>query len=349
MAKVFPVLLTIALLSLSAWQYVRLTQYEKDVHFHHFERCQRFEVGLDIVDMTKFGDISLAITSDGGLYSVQGVAFGKAVFNKVPITGVPSGFKMQPVGFFLHRNSTLLVLSQAASKTEVVLLELDEISSGSVSAWQNSTFTLPNSLHGTVTDLIAYEDSEIYLAQTYAASQASPLGSTLHLSHELLGVEATSVHHCNYSAVPVTCRPLNNTQAVSVTGITMNKFGSFFVSFATADENWVSVYERKRNGDFSFKQKISLRDRADKIDHDLLHQRTYAGAVPYPYSSPGASGIVELSTWDMRSYHTYRNIVMQDGTLLKGATCVARGGTNIILASRAEKAVLVCPIYASFI
>lgn len=349
MAKAFSALLAITLLSLTVWQYVRLSQFEKDVHYHHYERCKRFEVGLEIVDMTRFGDISLALARDGGVYSVHGLVYGTPVFNRVPIAGTPSGFTMHPLGFFLHKNATLFVLTQAESQTEVVLLDLDEAGE-TVSAWLNSSFVLPSALHGTVTDLIAFESSEIYLAQTYAVPQSgSALDSAQHIAHEVLGLESTSVHHCNYSATPVTCRTLNNTLAVSVTGITMNKFGSYFVSFATADANWVNVYERKRNGDFSFVQKIPLRDKAEKIDHDLLHQRTYGGAVPFPYAAPGPSGVVELTSWEMRSYHTYRNLVMQDGALLKGATCAARGQTNIMVASKTERAVLVCPIYAPFI
>lgn len=350
MARPFPILLTVTLLSLGVWQYVRLFQYEKDVHYHHYDKCKRFEVGLEIVDMTRFGDVTLAITANGLLYSLNGLAYARPNFEKVPITGTPSGFHMHPLGFFMSKNTTLYVLSEVNTESQVLVFEIDEMSDGAITAWFNRTIELPASVQGTTTDLIISDDTDMHLAQTYAVpATSSPVTQVQNLAYEILGVEATYVHHCDLTVSPVTCRVLENTKGVSVRGITMSKFGVYFVSYSTADENWVNVYEKKRNGDLKFTQKIPLRDRTGKIDYDGLHQRTYAGAVPYPYAAPGASGVTELSNWDLRSYHTYRSLIMQDGGLLKGATCAARGGTNIMLASLEERAVLVCPIYAPFI
>lgn len=358
MAKAFPLLLTIAVLSIAAWQYVRITQYEKDVYFHHAEDCKLFNPGTRVVDLCRMGDVNLALSGDVGttqspfLLYIRNLAQGKPVARPAQISGLPSG-PIKPLGFHLRQNSTLFVLSQPNDTAEVLSISLYEDGPEVIKGKFNGKFSLPRELAGTVTDLIAAEDGEVYLAQTYAVPGDDAVSKAKQLAHELLDLQATAVHHCTFAfGEEAKCRPLEDTRAVSVTGIAMDKFGAYFVAYASVDTNWVGVYERKENGDLILQQKVPLRDRAQKLDYDILQQRGYCGGLPYPYAGTDGAvpgGAVEITTWDHRAYHTHRTLLMHDGTQFKGGSCVTRQGQFLIMASVLDENLLLCPMFSPFI
>ena len=358
MAKAFLPLLLVTLASVAVWQYVRIAQFEKDVYFHNSSDCKRVTPSSHISDLSRFGDVNLALSGSLAssltpfLFSIHHLQRGAPIFRKVQIFSMPDQ-QIRPLGFHIRRNETAFILSQPADVAEVLVLSLIEDGPEVIKATYQGKFTIPKALSGKVTDLIAVEDDEIYLAQTYAVAGEDPIAKAKQLAYELLDVQDTYVHRCTYAwGKEADCRALNETREVSVTGIGMDKFGSYFVAYASVDTNWVGLYERKSNGNLSLKQKIFLRDRCQKLDYDVLQQRGYCGALPYPYSSTAGAvpgGAVELTSWDNRVYHTYRTMVMHNGTNYKGGSVVARNGRFMIMASVLEDDLLVCPIAAPFI
>jgi len=359
------------LIATAAWEYVRVFQLEKDVVYHHSSDCVSIDHGAKILDLTRYGDLVLGIADDweaiqttglegvqaGHLLAVTGLKQGRIRSFPVSIDSFPAGLPFHPRGFYLYMNATLFVLNSAYGLhgTRVEVLNLTSSSPTSVSAAYYGFIPLPHYLHGKVADLIVTSTWEFYLSQ-YSSEADTGSGSLytrlLNTANDVLGRENTSVHRCTFSVQhPAACTPLNSTAAVSVTGIAKDKFGSYFVAYSSIDYNWVGIYDRKEaTGDLVLRHKVPVRDRLEKIDWDEGWQRTYGGAVPYPYSlsnSLQAGGVVEMKLWELRSGYIYRSLVMQAGEVLKGATCAARQGEFFLWASQRDTMVVVCPVVSA--
>lgn len=351
------------LLGTVAWEYVRVFQLEKDVVYHHTAGCKAIDHGAKVLDLTRYGDLVLGIADDwetiqttglpgvqaGHFLAITGLKLGQIHSFQVPIENFPAELPFHPRGFYLYMNDTLFVLNSAYGPhgTRIEVLNLTSSSPTSLSATYYGFIPLPHYLHGKVADLIVTSTWELYLSQ-YSSEADTGSGSLytrlLNTANDVLGRENTFVHRCTFSlGKPAACSSLNSTAAVSVTGLSKDKFGSYFVAYSSLDYNWIGVYERKDStGELVLRHKVPVRDRLEKIDWDEGWQRTYGGAVPYPYSSAG--GVVEMKLWDFRSGYIYRSLVMQDGTLMQGATCAARQGEFFLWASYRDTKVMVCPV-----
>lgn len=352
------------------WELQRIYQVEKDVVYHHTEGCRSIDHGAKVQDLTRYGDVVFGIADDwesiqvngaanvpsGHLLSITGLKTSSISSSRLPIRDFPAGLPFHPRGFYLYSNSTLYILNSACDSHGTRIEVVNITSSGlDISAVHAGFIALPHNLHGKIGDLVVTTPSEFYLSQ-YTAEEdgtGSIWSRVLRVVGEVVGKENTYVHRCTYvSGKTAACSALNGTAAVSVTGIAKDKFGSYFVAYSSVDYNWIGVYERKEHsGELVLRNKVPVRDMAEKIDWDEGWQRTYGGAMPYPYSSPVSpltpGGIIEMKLWDFRSGYIYRSLVMQDGSLLQGATCAARQGDFFLWASQHDTKIVVCPVISS--
>jgi hypothetical protein len=357
-----------ALIGTLFWEYIRVFQVEKDVVYHHTAGCSVIDHGAKIIDLTRYGDIVVGIADDwetiqtsgvdgvasGHLLAITGLKQATISSFQVAIQNFPAAIPFHPRGIYLYANSTLYVLNFAYGPhgTRIEVLNLTSSSPTHLNANYYGFILLPHYLHGKVGDLIVTSSMELYLSQ-YSSEADTGKGSLYTrfatAANDILGRENTYVHRCTYSLGKIAaCSSLNSTASVSVTGITKDKFGGFFVAYSSVDYNWIGVYERKEdNGELLLRHRVPVRDRLEKIDWDEGWQRTYGGAVPYPYTASSAllpGGVVEMKLWDFRSGYIYRSLLMQDGSLLRGATCAARQGDFFLWASYRDTKVLVCPV-----
>ena len=355
------------LIAVGAWEYVRVMQVEKDVLMHHYDRCQGIQIGGKVGDLTRFGDLTIGVADDwettwerglegvqdGHLFVVNGLKKGKIEGKKVEISNFPVGIPFHPRGFYLFENSTLFVLNSAYSPhgTRIELLNITQSGDG-VTAKYHSTIGVPKNLDGKVGDLIVTASWEMYLAQESGRKDEGDgaVGMKVgRLVDDLFSSQSAFVHRCTFKpSSSASCSPLNSTAAVSVSGISKDKFGSFFVAYSSIDYNYIGVYERNdKTGDLNLRYKVPIRDKAEKIEWDEGWQRTYGGALPYPYSFssvPTPGGVIEMKAWDFRGGYVYRSLIMQPGDLLTGATCAVRQGDYFMWGSKRDTKLLVCEI-----
>ena len=369
MAKTVIIAALAVLTGISVVQYVRVMQPDKEVWYHHYEHCYELDLPLPVKDITEFKHIVIAAGVDQSkLFSLgaDNVDSGKLLalwnlnstspsYTEVKIRNYPNDTYFQPFGMYFVRNSdALYVLNHAfnrgGSRVDIFNLTADD---QDVEASYHGSMILPTELHGRHGDLIVESDFEVYLSEfsSYPLDQTggpqSSYGYYRSLLDNFLQIKNTCVWQCTFALNSVgNCRALNNTSAVSVTGITKDKFGEYMVSYSSFDYNWVAYYERNwRKGDFELQRSVALRDRIERIEWDHGSQRVYGASMPWFFSFddrlPG--GAIEIKNWESVSGLVYRRLYLQEN-LQKGTTCAVRKFDRTIAGSALEKGVLVCPM-----
>lgn len=350
-------------------QYVRVMQPDKDVWYHHYENCEKLELPLPVKDLTEFGSLILAAGDDqsnlftlgadyvqnGKLFALYDLNTTTPFYREVVISEYPPELYFHPFGMYLVRTTNALyVLNHAFNRggTRVDIFNLTQ-APDTVTARYHGAMLLPEELHGRHGDLIVESDFEVYLSEF----SSRPLAQTgepqpwmsyyYSLLDNFLQNKYAHVWQCTFELNSVgNCRSLNNTAAVSVTGITKDKFGMYMVSYSSFDYNWVEYYERHwRKGDFELQKSIALRDRIERIEWDHGSQRVYGGSMPWFFTHSGSipGGVVEIKNWEAGSGLVYRRLYIQEH-LQKGTNCAARKFDKTIAGSSLDRGVLICPI-----
>lgn len=314
-----------------AMQLRRVLHLERDVYTHHNESCNVVPTGFYVADLTRYADFLLALDLDASIFSegAKTADRGRLMFldkenavYEVNVQNFPADVSFNPLGFYLLKPDSLYVLNYAYG-VEAMRVEMFNLTAtpDSVSAVHLGSVYFNPEIQLTASDLIVTSQEELYLAQ----HSSLPLPETPSLfsrlktwAYDFLQIEAAYVQHCTFKlGERATCRPLENTKAVSVSGITMDKFGHFMVAYSSIDSNSVKYYERNwRQGDFDFTNDVPVRDAIAKIEWEHGKQRVYSASVPLPLTDPSYVGAIEYRMWEMKSGKVGRRLFMAHGLFI---------------------------------
>jgi len=306
----------------------RVLHWDKDFYTHHDESCQVVNTDFYAADLTRYSDYMLALDLDPSIFSegAKKTKPGRVLYfdkedklAQVELKDFPKDVAFNPFGFYLLKPHSLYVLNYAygAEPMRVEMFNLTASDGAVEGQYLGSVFFEPEQ-QLTMSDLIVTSQEELYLAQRSPV----PLPETPSIldrlkiwAYRFLKIEATYVHHCTFKlGSKAKCRPLENTKAVSVAGITKDKFGDFMVAYSSIDSNSVKYYERNwRNGDFDQIHSVSVRDTINKIEWDEGWQRVYGCSVPWPELHSDYVGGVELRMWEAKSGKVGRRLFMWQG------------------------------------
>lgn len=336
----------------------RVLHFDKDVYTHHDGGCTVVNTGFHAADLTRYSDYLLGLDLDPTIFSegVQKAKRGRVVYinaddvvQEVGLQDFPKEVGFNPVGFYLLKPDSLYILNYAFGP-EPMRVEMFNLtaSSTSVSALYLGSVFFASDIQLTMSDLIVTSQEELYLSQRSSvplSETPSVIDRIMRWAYDLLQIEATYVYHCPFKlGTRAECRPLASTKAVSVTGITKDKFGDFMVAYSSIDSNSIKYYERNwRNGDFDLEHTVNVRDNLGKIEWDEGWQRVYAGSVPWPLTRPEYVGAVELRMWELKSGKVGRRMFMHQGQF-RDSEVATRFLDFLYQGSLLDKGLLKCPI-----
>jgi hypothetical protein len=342
----------------------RIFSLDKDVVFHHFEKCKRQEVEASILDMVELDDDELLAvendlnslfangpdeTSQGRLLRIIDVAFGSPKFKPVEIRDFPKDVAFRPFGLF-YENSKIYVLNQAFHMGGS-RIEFFDYKDGQA-FYKGSTF-LDQAIGGTFGDLIVNKGFAYLNQYSQVPFQQSnnplPLKSILkQFYNDFAQVHQAGVYRCQLILNGTTeCDLMKTSKSASVTSLVKEDDENVWVAFSSVDYNWVERYEIDNKGNLNFLEKIALRDQAGRLFYSKSNHRVYAAALPWPFmmmtSNYVPGGVVEIRKLMWQKSFTHRRLFMQEN-LIKGITAAARVGNYALGSTFIEKAVLVCLI-----
>ncbi|CAG9315829.1 unnamed protein product [Blepharisma stoltei] len=353
-------------LAIVGWlQYRRILHPDKDVVLHHYESCSRLNSTGSFIDFTYYEDSVIAAEDDlisiytegpknaksGRLLLIEKIASNNPTITELSIQNFPADVGFHPFALYLVKPNTLYVLNHAFHEggTRVEIFNITE-----TTANYYNFFNFYPDLQGIFGDFIIDTDNEAYFTQFTPIpmpSDGGPIPVTqkfLTLLSDILQLANTYIYYCKFSVNSTAdCMPLNQTEAISITGITKNKFGDYYVAYSSIDYNWISEYTKSSNGNLNEKFKLGLRDRTEKILYDEYTQRVYGGAVPWQFQAFGdgsvVGGAIEVKDWEHKTGLVYRRLFTQEG-IFKGASCAIRIGDYVLTGSYLDKGGLICPI-----
>lgn len=363
----FIVLLISGLISISPviWiQANRIFALDKDVVYHHYEKCKKQPVEANILDMEELNEEELLViehdlnglftngpnsSKQGRLLRVIDVGFGSPKFKQVDLHNYPTDLGFRPFGLH-YQDSKIFVLNQAFHMGGP---RVDIFDYKNESAHYTGSVLLPAALGGTFGDLVIHKNF-IYLSQYSQVPFESspnplPFTSILHqFFNDIAQIHQAGVFRCPLVVNDnVECVQMKTSTSASVTSLIKDDENMIWASFSSVDYNCVERYEISSNGDLKFSEKVSLRDQAGRLSYSKNVARVYAGALPWPYlgmtSQNAPAGVVEVrKLMDQKSYNQ-RRIFMQEN-MIKGITAAARIGNYALASSFMENSVLVCLI-----
>lgn len=348
----------LALLPVFWVQTNRIFALDKDVWFHHNEKCKRHTVPASILDFSHYDSEELIAVEEnlmelfekgadqvgnGRLVRVVDVAYASPKVFEIPILNFPSEIAFHPFGLYVE-SDLIYVLNQAFLKggPRIEIFQYLDYQ-----AIYRSSVILDPKVGLTVGDLVV-KGEYAYLTQ-YSSIPLSPDGSTFSITSILTGFykDITQKHESGVYKCKMTsgeCTKQATSQATSVTGITKNQSDEILIAFTSIDYNWVEVYSIESNGDLISKHKFPLRDRAERLSYSGEFDKTYAGSLPWPLKAmtsaivPG--GAIEIKE---KSGYSHRRLYMQEKDF-KGGSAVGRIGSYIITSTYLDNAVFICPI-----
>ena len=360
----FGVALLIALLPVIYVQVTRIFALDKDMIYHHTENCKKHKTTGSILDFSyKNSEEYIGIeenlmdlftkgpaaVKNGKLVRIVDVGYGSPKFIEIEKVGFPKDIDFHPFGIHLE-GLYLYVLNHAFGKGGSRIEVFDYMMN---KATYHGSIILPDDIGGTFGDLI-YHNGYIYLTQYSSIplpQTSDPMSFFTVLKtfyRDFAQVHMSGVYKCTDIVNTIAeCTKLEIPLTSSVTGITKNKDNEVFVSFSSMDYNWIGVFDIGLNGNLNQKQKISLRDRAERLSYDKETDRVYAGAIPWPMmmmtSSYVPGGAVEIKKTRGTNNYFFRRLYMQEKEFMGGSSA-ARIGNYVISGSFMDSSVYVCLI-----
>jgi hypothetical protein len=340
------------------FQVRRVLHTEKDVYTHQDEDCSVISTGFYTADLTRYSDFMLGLDLDPSVFSegAKKAKPGRIVFfdqqdtaKAVSVKDFPTDVGFNPFGFYLLKPDSLYVLNYAygPEPMRVEIFNLTATADAVTAQFLGSVSFAPE-LQLTISDLIVISQEEMYLAQRSAvplAESPSFLDKLKEWANDYLQIEAAYVHRCTFKLNSLAeCRALESTKAVSISGITKDKFGDFMVGYSSIDSNSVKYYERNwRNGEFDLQHTVYVRDNLGKLEWDEGWQRVYTTSLPWPIHHSDYVGAVELRMWEAKSGKVGRRLLMTAGRF-KGGEVAARFQDYVYVGSMQDQGLLKCPI-----
>ena len=340
----------------------RIFALDKDVVYHHEDKCRKHTVPASLIDFYHYDSEELisaeenlmdlftlgaGAVKDGRLVRVLDVAYASPKIIEIPRVDFPSDIGFHP--FAVHMDgSTLYVINQAFHRggPRIEVFEYKDFTA----VYQGTiTFSDPN-LGGTFGALVVI-DKYMYLTQ-YNAVPLPNAPTPVHIStifkafyKDLIQSYEAGVYRCEITTKePSNCVRLNTGVSTAVTGITRNSQNEIIITLSSIDYNWVEVYSVDSRGEIEFKQKFPLRDRAERLSYNLEFDKVYGGAIPWLHmmmtSSYVPGGAIEIKE---KSGYSHRRLYMQE-KLFRGGSAVARMGNYVITGTSLDNSVLICPV-----
>lgn len=362
--KIFLSLL-VALVPVFWVQRNRIFELDKDVVYHHTEKCKVVGITQSIVDFAEFdSDELIAAECDmgaifksgpdsaprGRLLRVIDLAYGTPKFSEIQLSGFPSEIWFFPFGIF-YQDNTIYVLNQAfnhgGSRVEVFIY------SNFRAIYKGSIILNPN-IGGTFGDLVIH-DENIYLSQYSSipldqSSNPYPFTSVLKSFYQnIIQQHEASVYRCPFKLNSDTnCTIEAIEKSHSVPSIDKDGEDNIIVSFSSIDYNKIVVYTVNPTGGLSFDSKMSLRDRAERLFYSKTYGKIYGSAIPWPMmmlSGYTPAGAIEIGK-ELGKAYSHRRLFMQEKDI-RGIKAVARIGNYILSTGFMESSAYVCLIVDS--
>lgn len=245
----------VCLAILGYFQYNRVFQPDKEIVLHHYEHCKIVNSTGSFLDFAYYdNDIIVAEDnlmqlfeegprglSNGRLLLIKNTEHADPELQEIIIRNFPSDVGFHPFAIDFIKPNSLYVLNHAFHEggTRVEIFNLTENT-----ATYFNYFTFDSDLQGIFGDFIVDNDHEAYFTQ-YSPIPMPLDGGPMPITHYLLNLLSdifqtanTYVFHCKFeSNSTADCVPLPNTQSVSSTGITKNKFGDYYITYGSIDYN----------------------------------------------------------------------------------------------------------------
>ena len=357
----FIIALLSALIPVFLVQSNRIFALDKDVVYHHNDKCKKHTVPASLIDFYHydFEEIIAAeenlmelfrgagAVKDGRLVRVLDVAYASPKIIEIPRVDFPSEIGFHPFGVHMD-GTTLYVLNQAFHRggTRIEIFEYKDFTA----IYQGTVVFSDQNIGGTFGALVVI-DKHIYLTQYNSIpllNSINPMSFSMQskvVYKDLIQSYDAGVYKCQITTEsPSTCVKLNTSNSTSVTGITKNSQNELFIAFSSMDYNWVEVYNFDSRGEIELKQKFPLRDRTERLSYNLEFDKVYGGAVPWPLmmvtSSYVPGGAIEIKE---ANGYSHRRLYMQE-KLFRGGSVAARMGNYVITGTFLDNSVLVCPV-----
>ncbi|OMJ74394.1 hypothetical protein SteCoe_26691 [Stentor coeruleus] len=343
----------------------RIFELDKDVVYHHTEKCKVVGIDKNIVDFDEFDSEELIAAecdmssifgsgpdtaSRGRLLRVLDLAYGAPKFVEIQLSGFPSDIWFFPFGIF-YQDNTIYVLNQAfnhgGSRVEVFIYS-------NFRAIYKGSILLDTQVGGTFGDLVIHNEN-IYLSQYSSIpleqnSKPYPFTSVIKSFYQnIVQQHEAGVYKCPFKLNSFTNCTIEATEkSHSIPSIIKDRENNIIVSFSSIDYNKVAVYTITPRGGLSYDSRISLRDRAERLFYSKTFGKIYGSAIPWPmmiFSGNTPAGAIEINKEQGKAY-THRRLFMQEKDI-KGIKAVARVGNYVLSTGFMENAAYVCLVVDS--
>jgi hypothetical protein len=355
--------LFIALLPVIWIQANRILALDKDVYYHHSEKCKKQSMQTSILDMAELNNEELLVIehdfnglftkgsdeiSQGRFLKVIDVAYGSPKFKPIEITGYPQDVAFRPFGLYLD-GQVVYALNQALHQGGP---RIDVFNYTEDSVIYTHSVLLDPLIGGTFGDLVVHKGFAYLNQYSSVPLEPSPTPFTLMSMIKVFYNDVVQIHESGIYRCPlgvntkVECLLMSTAKSASVTGITKDEDGFILAAFSSIDYNWIEKYEVVKDG-LKFSEKFPLRDKAERLTFSPSINKVYAAALPWPLmgmtSNYVPSGAIEIRKVGSSSSYSYRRLFLQEN-IIKGVTVASRIGNYIFTASYLDKAVMICPI-----